>query len=116
VKILKIRQEILMAIVAVLVVIGSYSMKTSIFDVQVMLLFGVIGYCCDKLGYNAAPIVIGIILGSLVDFNLRRTLIINAGSIVGFFNRPLSVALICLILLSAAGPVLKKIRKPKVEL
>lgn len=115
VKILKIRQEILMAIVAVLVVIGSYSMKSSIFDVQIMLLFGVIGYCCDKLGYNAAPIVIGMILGSIIDFNLRRTLIVNAGSMVGFFNRPLSIAIICLILLSAAGPLLKKIRKPKVE-
>ncbi|MBN2437357.1 MAG: tripartite tricarboxylate transporter permease [Deltaproteobacteria bacterium] len=115
VHLLKIRQEILMAIVAVMVVIGSYSMKTSIFDVQIMLLFGVIGYFCDKLDYNPAPIVVGMILGSIIDFNLRRTLIVNAGSLVGFFNRPFSIALICLILLSMVGPVLKKIRKPKVR-
>jgi putative tricarboxylic transport membrane protein len=115
VKILKIRQEILMAIVAVLVVIGSYSMKTSIFDVQVMLLFGVIGYFCDKLGYNPAPIVIGMILGSIIDFNLRRTLVVNAGSLMGFVNRPLSLAIICLILLSLAGPLLKKLMHRKTE-
>jgi putative tricarboxylic transport membrane protein len=115
VKILKMKQEILMAIVAVLVVIGSYSMKSSIFDVQIMILFGVIGYCCDKLGYNAAPIVIGMVLGAIVDFNLRRTLVLNAGSLVGFFNRPLSLVIIALIVLSAAGPILKKFREPKIK-
>ena len=102
-----------MAIVAVLVVVGSYSMKTSIFDVQVMLLFGVIGYFCDKLGYNAAPIVIGMILGSIIDFNLRRTLVINGGSMVGFFNRPLSIAIIALIVLSFAWPIWSKHRERK---
>lgn len=113
VRILKVRSEILMAIVAALIVIGSYSMKSSIFDVKIMLLFGIIGYICDKLDYNAAPIVLGMILGSIIDFNLRRTLFINQGSFIGFFNRPISLAILSLILLSIIWPMISRRIKQK---
>ena len=111
VNVLKVRPEILMAMVSVLVVIGSYSMKSSIFDVKIMILFGLLGYICNKLEYNPAPIVLGMILGPMIDFNLRRTLMLNSGSLLGFVNRPLSLVLIGLIILSFAGPLIKKFKE-----
>lgn len=113
VNILKVRPEILMALVSVLVVIGSYSMKSSIFDVKVMILFGILGFICDKLDYNPAPIVLGMILGPMIDFNLRRTLMLNSGNPIGFFNRPLSLVLIGIIVLSFVGPIIKKFKDPQ---
>jgi putative tricarboxylic transport membrane protein len=111
VKILKVRAEILMPIIAALVVLGSFAMKSSLFDVKVMLLFGVIGYFFDKLEINAAPLVMGLILGPIIDFSLRRTLIIHQGDLTGFFTRPLSLVLIGLIVLSFAWPAWKKRRE-----
>ena len=111
VKILKVRAEILMPIIAALVVLGSFAMKSSLFDVKVMLLFGIIGYFFDKLEINAAPLVMGIILGPIIDFSLRRTLIIHQGDVTGFFTRPLSLVLIGLIVLSFAWPAWKKRRE-----
>ena len=102
-----------MAFVSVLVVIGSYSMKSSIFDVKTMIIFGIFGYICDKLDFNPAPIVLGMILGPMIDFNLRRTLMLNSGNLLGFVNRPLSLVLIALILLSFAGPLIKKFKNPQ---
>lgn len=102
-----------MALVSVLVVIGSYSMKSSIFDVKVMILFGILGFICDKLDYNPAPIVLGMILGPMIDFNLRRTLMLNSGNPIGFFNRPLSLVLIGIIVLSFVGPIIKKFKDPQ---
>jgi putative tricarboxylic transport membrane protein len=72
-----------------------------------MLLFGIIGYFFDKLDINAAPLVMGMILGPIIDFSLRRTLIIHQGDPSGFFSRPLSLVLIGLIVLSFAWPAWK---------
>jgi putative tricarboxylic transport membrane protein len=110
VNVLKVRPEILMPIVAVLVVIGSFAMKSSLFDVKTMIIFGIIGYICDKLDYNPAPIVLGMILGPIIDFNLRRTLMISEGNFISFFNRPISLVLIALILLSFAGPLIDALK------
>ena len=113
VRILKVRPEILMPIIAALVVIGSFAMKSSLFDVRIMLFFGVIGYFFDKLDINAAPLVMGLILGPIIDFSLRRTLIVNQGDPMGFFSRPLSLALIALIVLSFVWPIWTKHRGRK---
>jgi putative tricarboxylic transport membrane protein len=113
VRILKVRPEILMPIIAALVVIGSFAMKSSLFDVRIMLFFGVIGYFFDKLDINAAPLVMGLILGPIIDFSLRRTLIVNQGDPMGFVSRPLSLALIALIVLSFVWPIWTKHRERK---
>jgi putative tricarboxylic transport membrane protein len=110
VRVLKVRPQILMPIIAALVVLGSFSMKSSLFDVKIMLLFGVAGFFFDKLKINAAPLVMGMILGPLIDFNLRRTLLIHQGDISGFFTRPLSLVIILLTVLSFAIPAWKNRR------
>ncbi len=108
VKILKVKPTILMPIISALIVIGAYAIKSSLFDVGIMLAFGILGYICHKLNFNGAPLVLGMILGPLIDFNLRRTLMLNSGSPLGFFTRPISLVLIGVILFSTFWPVIQK--------
>lgn len=114
VQILKVRPVFLMPVIATLIVLGSFAMKSSWFDVRLMLIFGIVGFFFDKLDINPAPLVLGMILGPLIDFNLRRTLIIHNGNFLGFFDRPLSLGIIALIVLSFAVPAWKGCRRAKV--
>lgn len=100
VKILLVPRYILMPIVFVLCVIGSYAINVRVFDIWVMMAFGVIGYVMRKYNYPAAPLVLGVILGDMADVNLRRALIRAAGDVSPFFTRPISLILIILIILT----------------
>jgi putative tricarboxylic transport membrane protein len=94
VKVLMIPRPILMPIVFVLCVIGSFAISVRVFDIWVMLGFGLLGYPMRKYNYPAAPLVLGVILGDMADVNLRRALIRAAGDITPFFTRPISLILI----------------------
>lgn len=84
--ILKIPSVFLMPIIAVLSIVGAYALNLKRFDIFVVVLFGVIGYILDKMKYSAAPIVLGIILGTMIDENFRRALIVNKGDPSFFFT------------------------------
>jgi len=90
-KIFEIPPAILMPIVAVMCIIGGYALNTRITDVFLLFIFGIIGYFLTEMGYHPAPIVLGILLGGMVDNNLRRALMISNGSILPFFTRPISL-------------------------
>lgn len=100
VKILLVPRFILMPIIFVLCVIGSYAINVRVFDIWVMMAFGVIGYVMRKYNYPAAPLVLGVILGDMADVNLRRALIRAEGDITPFFTRPISLILVILIILT----------------
>lgn len=96
VKILMIPRAVLMPIVFTLCVIGSYAINVRIFDLWVMLVFGLIGYPMRRYNYPAAPMVLGVILGDLLDVSLRRALIRTNGDITPFFTRPISIILLAI--------------------
>lgn len=98
--ILSIPNFILMPIIVALCVIGSYAIYVSKIDIYVMFFMGIIGFVFEKLKYPAAPCVLGIILGSLLDSNLRRHLMANHGSLINFVSRPISLLVLVLIFLS----------------
>ncbi|MFG1495525.1 tripartite tricarboxylate transporter permease [Saccharospirillum sp. HFRX-1] len=100
VKVLNIPREKLMPVIYVLCVIGSFSISQQLFDVYVMVFFGLAGYLLREMKYPMAPIVLGIILGTLLDTNLRRGLALTGGDPTPFFTRPVSLIL-CLITLAA---------------
>ena len=99
VKILTVPRPLLMPVVFTLCVIGSFAINVRIFDLWVMFLFGVVGYAMRTYNYPAAPLVLGIILGDMVDVNLRRALIRTDGDITPFFTRPISLVLVGITLL-----------------
>jgi len=97
VSILSIPKSILMPMVLVLCVIGTYTLHLRIFDVYLMLALGVIGFFLRQFGFPAAPLCLGIVLAPLADDNLRRTLIVSGGSLAPFFTRPISLILLGII-------------------
>ena len=82
-----------MPVVFVLCVIGSYAIQSRLFDVGVMIVFGLIGYAMREMDYPIAPLVLGIILGKILDKNLIRALIISEGDIRFFFESPISITI-----------------------
>ena len=96
IKILQVPREIIMPIVFVLCLIGAYSITQRLFDIWVMLGFGVIGYLLRRYNYPMAPFVLGIVLGDLLDKNLRRGLVLSDGDLTPFFTRPISALLFAL--------------------
>jgi putative tricarboxylic transport membrane protein len=114
VQILKIPYKTLFPLILLFCLIGSYSVSTNIFDIYVMLVFGILGYLFRKLNYEPAPLVLAFVLGPLLEQNLRQALIISDGRLDVFVTRPLSAAslLVSLLLLgSALLPSLQKRRR-----
>lgn len=106
--ILLIPRERLMPIVFVLCVIGPYAITQRLFDVYVMVFFGILGFILREMKYPMAPLVLGIILGDLLDKNLRRALVLSDGDITPFFTRPISAVLwitTLLVIVLALPPV-----------
>ncbi|MFK4811878.1 tripartite tricarboxylate transporter permease [Devosia sp. ZW T5_3] len=97
IKVLAVPRERLMAVIYILCVVGSFAITQRMFDVYVMLIFGVVGFLLREMKYPMAPLVLGIVLGDLLDLNLRRGLALTQGDPSPFFTRPIS-AIICLII------------------
>jgi len=112
-KILLVPTEILMPIIFVLCVVGTYVLNGRLFDVWVMLLFGLLGYFMRINDFPAAPFVLGFILGPMADTNIRRALMLKNGDISPFFTRPISLVLIIAITLVVLSKYLPKKRGEK---
>jgi len=98
IKVLQVPRERLMAVIYILCVVGSFAITQRMFDVYVMLIFGVGGFILREMKYPMAPLVLGIVLGDLLDLNLRRGLMLTNGDPTPFFTRPIS-AVICLVII-----------------
>jgi putative tricarboxylic transport membrane protein len=94
-------------LILLLSVVGSFAIRNSAVDVGLMLTFGLLGYVLDKLGFNAGPIVLGLILGPIVESGLVTSLAMMGPGRSGlsvFVLRPISALLILLTVLSATWP------------
>jgi len=100
VKVLEVPREKLMPIIFVLCVIGAYAIHSRIFEIGVMVVFGILGFLMKEMEYPVAPMVLGIILGDILDKNLRRALVISDGNILMLFTRPISLVIVFLIILT----------------
>ena len=100
VKVLQVPRTKLMPLIFTLCVVGSYAIQSRIFDVRVMVFFGILGFIMLEMEYPVAPMILGLILGNMLDTNLRRALVISEGDILQFISRPICIVLICLIVLT----------------
>jgi putative tricarboxylic transport membrane protein len=90
--VLKVRRSILMPIVFLLCTVGAFATASRLFDIYAMLAIGVGAYFLRRRGYEMAPLVLGLVLGPLLDKSLRRGLVLSDGSILPFFTRPIALA------------------------
>ncbi|WP_245185557.1 tripartite tricarboxylate transporter permease [Falsiroseomonas frigidaquae] len=95
----------LMPIVFTLCTVGAFAITSRLFDIWVMLGAGLVGFILRELRFPMAPLVLGIVLGELLDKNLLRGLVLTGGDISPFFTRPISMALCVLTLLAVAWAI-----------
>lgn len=108
--VMRIPQHILMCAIAVLCIVGAYAIRNSMIDVYIMLFFGLVGYFLYMMQVSPAPLAFGLILGPIVEENIRRSLILSRGSWTIFIERPVSLALVLLTLAVLAIPAVQALR------
>jgi putative tricarboxylic transport membrane protein len=114
VQLLRLPYNILFPLIVLFSIIGVYASANNIFDIYIMVAFGVAGYLFRKFGYEAAPLVLGFVLGPMLENNMRKALILSGGDLTGFLTRPISAAcliLAAILLLSAVLPALRRKRE-----
>lgn len=96
VKITHIPQKLLTALLMVVCCAGAFAIANTVFDVRIMLVFGVVAYFMNKAGFPPVPIVLGMVLGPIAESNLRNSLTLSGGSWLIFLQRPICLAFIIL--------------------
>jgi putative tricarboxylic transport membrane protein len=114
-KIVRIAPKYLMPTVLVLCIIGAYGDNGNLFDVWVMLGAGIVGYVMRKYSYEPAPLVVGLVLGPVMERSLRQTLIISRGSVSGLLESQICLVLWLLILLTAILPFMMRYLRAKAD-
>ncbi|HEX5613085.1 MAG TPA: tripartite tricarboxylate transporter permease, partial [Burkholderiales bacterium] len=99
--ILRVPFSVIAPIIIVICAIGSFTVKNAIFDVWMMVAFGVAGYAFKKLGYPLAPLVLAIVLGDAAESSFRQAMLVSQGEMSVFFSKPLvgSITTLALVLL-----------------
>ena len=118
VKLLTIPYRMLYPAIALFCCIGAYTLANNTFDVFVVVLFGLVGYLLAKIGCEPAPMLLGFVLGPMMEEYFRRALLISRGEFAVFIERPISAVLLCIalaLLLSLALPALGRLRQRAVE-
>jgi putative tricarboxylic transport membrane protein len=102
-RIVEIPKAIIIPIIIILSIIGSYSINNSVVDIYWMFFFGILGYFFKMYGYPVSTLVLGVILAPIIDNNFRRAIDICHGNllefIAGFFTNPISLVLLLFIVL-----------------
>jgi TctA family transporter len=114
VQLLKIPYRFMYPAILVFCCIGVYTVNNTVFDVYVTAAFGIVGYLFTKLGCEPPPLLLGFILGPMMEENFRRALLLSRGDFTTFLTRPLSLGLLiasALLVVIVALPAVKKTRE-----
>ena len=99
VRLLTVPYQWLFPAVLMFVCIGTYSVNNSGFDVLLVALFGALGYCFRRLAFPVAPMLLGFVLGPLMEEHFRRAMLLGRGDPMTFLNRPISATVLTLTLI-----------------
>jgi len=113
VRLLTIPYNILFPAIIAFACIGTFSLNLNSFDIYAIAFFGILGYALIKLGCEPAPLLLGFVLGPLLEQHLRRALIISHGDLTTFLTRPISAALLIAAAIALVLAVLPSIRQKR---
>jgi putative tricarboxylic transport membrane protein len=117
VRLLRVRGTILAPITVTVTMIGVYTVNNSLFDMWLVIIFGIIGYLMKKAGFEPGPMVLAFVLGSMLEVATRQSLLMFDGSLAGFVGRPISGVLLAAMALTVALlPVIKRLRERRVAI
>lgn len=112
-KILNAKPQTVWTAVTILCVVGSYALNNSFSDVIIMSVAGIVGFIFKRGSFAPGPFILGLLLGGMLESNLRRALVMSQGSLSIFFERPVTLVLFILIVLTLFFPLIKKQFKKK---
>jgi putative tricarboxylic transport membrane protein len=118
VQVLKVPYHLLFPLILLFCLVGAYSINNNASEITIMAIFGIIGYFLKKFEYPAAPAILALVLGPMLEKNLRQALLMSSGSGLIFFTRPISliILLITFAFLASSGlPWIKKKRQTLVS-
>jgi putative tricarboxylic transport membrane protein len=113
VQLLKVPYPVLMPLIIVFCIIGAYTIANSVMDVFFMLVFGVIGYFMKKLRYEAPPFILAYVLGPMMEYSLKQSLMVSKGSFAIFFHRPISATCLIIAFILVALPIIPRLSKKR---
>ncbi|RJQ54748.1 MAG: hypothetical protein C4530_16710, partial [Desulfobacteraceae bacterium] len=105
VRLLKVPERVLLPIIVILCIVGTYALRNTFFDTGIMFCFGLLAYFMKKSGFPVVPMLLAIILGPNLEEHLRMSLIISQGDYAIFFTHPISLAFIIISFFSFLWPI-----------
>jgi putative tricarboxylic transport membrane protein len=111
VRILRIRPAILAPITVLITLLGVYTVNNQVFDIFLVIVFGVVGYLMKKFGFEPGPLVLAFVLGSVLEIAVRQSLLIFEGDVTGFVTRPISGTVLGLLVVVLVLPLVKVVLK-----
>jgi putative tricarboxylic transport membrane protein len=115
IKLLTVPYRILFPSILVFMAVGVFSVSNNPFDVFLMAIFGILGWVCYKLECEPAPLILGFILGPLMEENLRRAMLLSRGDPIVFFTKPISATFLIISIILLVIIALPNIRKKREE-
>jgi putative tricarboxylic transport membrane protein len=113
VQLLRLPYNILFPMILLFTVVGVFASSNNVFDLYVMIAFGIFGYLTRKLGYEAAPLVLAFVLGAIMENKLRTALIISAGDLTTFITKPISAVCLAIAAIMLLMPLIPTLRKKR---
>jgi TctA family transporter len=115
-QLLRVPREVLMPVILLFCVVGSFAINNSVFGVVLMLVFGLIAYLMEENGFPVAPGILGMVLGAMLEEHFIRAMIRADGSFLTFFERPIAGSLGVLALVVACVPLIRWILRSRMLL
>jgi putative tricarboxylic transport membrane protein len=111
--VLSVPRAVIVPMILVSCFLGSYAINNSLFGVGTMIIAGVLGYMMDRNGYPIAPVILGLVLGPVLERNFIMSMQISHGNLLGFFERPVAAALGILVCTTILYSLFNSIRKSR---
>jgi TctA family transporter len=115
VRMIMVPYRMLYPVILIFCAIGVFSLSNSSFDISLMVIFGLFGYVCSKLEAEPAPMLLGFILGPMMEEYLRRALLLSRSDPMVFLQRPISAAMLILSAIALAMVLMPAMRKKREE-
>jgi TctA family transporter len=102
-------RNVIMPIILVFCIVGSYAVNNSLFDIGVMLGFGVFAYILEESGFPASPAILGVILGTMLENYFVTTMISYGGNLTAFVTRPIAAVLALIVVALWCWPLVMRL-------
>jgi putative tricarboxylic transport membrane protein len=111
VSVLRIPQPVLLALILMFTLVGAYSINNSPLDLIVLVVMGIVGYLGKKLAFDLSPMVLGLVLGGMLEKTFNQSLYMSRGNALIFFQRPISATLLAILVVILIGPALWRLKE-----